>query len=89
MTIFDNVDMFFVEVSAQLLSQNFPMERRYPVFRLSRMWLGWADDDKSLLLMGIRMVWVARMDFLSATVTMGPSEVGMTSLHRWSCAGAI
>ena len=44
------------------------------------MWLDWADDDKSLLLMGMRTVWVARMDFPLDDVTMGLLEVGMTYL---------
>ena len=56
MTIFDDVDRFFVKVAAQLSSQNFPMERRDPVLRLSRMWPDWDDDDKSLLLIGMRKV---------------------------------
>ena len=80
---------FFVKVAAQLSSQNFPMEIRDPVLRLSRMWPDWDDNDKSLLLMGIRTVWVARMEFQTATITMGPPEFGMIYLQRWPCAGAI
>ena len=78
-----------MKVAAQLSSQNFPMERRDPILRLSRMWTDWADDDKSLLLMGMRTVSVACMDFTLAAVTMGSLEVGMTSLQRWPCAGAM
>ena len=80
---------FFVKVAVQFSSQNIPMERRDPVLRLSRIWPYWADDDKSLLLMGVRTVWVARMEFPLVAVTMGLSEVGITSFQRWTCAGAI
>ena len=44
------------------------------------MWTDWADDDKSLLLMGMQAVWVACMDFPLADVTMGLSEVDMIYL---------
>ena len=63
----------FVNISAQLSSNNFPMERRDPILRLSRMWPDWADDDKPLLLRGMRMVWVSHMEFPLAAVMMGPS----------------
>ena len=53
------------------------------------MWPHWADYDKSLMLMGMRMVLAACMKFQSAAVTMGMSEFSMTFLQRWSCAGAI
>ena len=53
------------------------------------MWPDWDDNDKSLLLMGIRTVWVARMEFQTATINMGPPEFGMIYLQRWPCAGAI
>ena len=53
------------------------------------MWLDWADGNNYLLLIRMRTVWVAHMEFPLAAVTMGPSEVGMTNFHRWPCAGAI
>ena len=71
-----------MKVAAQFSSQNFLMERRDPVLRLSIMWLDWADGNNYLLLIRMRTVWVARMEFPLAAVTMGPSEVGMTSLQR-------
>ena len=63
MTILDDVGIFFVKVTAQLSSQRFPMEKRYPVLRLLRMWPDWSDDDKYLLLMWMWTVWVAIMEF--------------------------
>ena len=80
---------FFLKVPAQLSLQNFPMKKRDPVLRLSRMWPYWVHDDKSLLLMEMQTVWVAHMEFPLTAVTMVMSEVGMTYLHRWPCAGAI
>ena len=77
----------FVKIDSQLSSQNFLMEIRDPVLRLSSMWTKWAEYDNSLLLRGVWTVRVAHMEFPSAAVMMVPSEFGMTYLQIWPCDG--
>ena len=78
-----------MKIAAQFSSQNFPVERRDPVLRLSMMWPDWSDDNKYFLLRGMRTVWLARMQFPLLAVKMGPLEVGVASLYRCPCAGTI
>ena len=79
----------FVKVAAQLSSQNFPMEKRDPVLSLSRIWPYWAEGDKYLLLMGMRTVWVVRMEFPLDAVMMELLEVIIKYLKRLPCSREI
>ena len=72
--------LYFPNRATQSLSENFPIEMRDPVFRLSRMWPVWACLER-MEESGMVASCVACMVVPDADRTVGPVVFGVMVVH--------